>query len=374
MSSRRAWPVVVRRARAADRDAVLGFATRTWDGWDYIPHAWDEWLDSADGVMLVAVPGEPAGGGPALDASGEVLPAGQAIAVARVAMLSAREAWLEGIRVDPRVRGMDVATDLQVAELRWAAAQGASFVRYATGGSNEASHRLGARHDFEPLVSYRTYRWTESGTDEERGDEPHGFDPDARRTATAARQALLRRLAEAGPEMGVPGGSDMPAWWARLAADTGFASAHGLYEHRAWALQELTAETFARHVARGEVIVAPPGREGEGADEARDWALAILPTEALPAEDVSVHLALLAGDGRAVLRLASEIRRLGGTPIRFRLPAAVVADDAAFAAAGFVAREWTLDILGRPLDAAHPPPEPDDPAALVMEPEPRPSP
>ena len=46
-----------------------------------------------------------------------------------MAMPALGEAWLEGIRVDPRVRGMNVATDLQVAELHWAVANGAHVVR-----------------------------------------------------------------------------------------------------------------------------------------------------------------------------------------------------------------------------------------------------
>ena len=36
----RAWPLIVRPRREEDRDAVLGFATRTWHDWDYIPNAW----------------------------------------------------------------------------------------------------------------------------------------------------------------------------------------------------------------------------------------------------------------------------------------------------------------------------------------------
>ena len=60
------------------------------------------------------------------------------VAVVRVTMSAKGQAWLEGIRVDPRVRGIDVATDLQVAELRWAAAQGAQVVRYATGAAMRA--------------------------------------------------------------------------------------------------------------------------------------------------------------------------------------------------------------------------------------------
>ena len=82
----RDWPLVVRRARADDQAAVLTFASRTWDGWDYIPNAWPHWLAAADGVLLVATAGRAPDGSPPRDADGTEIPADRPIAVARVAM------------------------------------------------------------------------------------------------------------------------------------------------------------------------------------------------------------------------------------------------------------------------------------------------
>jgi len=144
--------VGVRRARADDKDAVLAFASTTWDGWDYIPEAWDEWLAATDGTLLVAETMTPD-----RDAEGGVVERGRVVALARVTMLAPAEAWLEGIRVDAALRGRDIGTNLQVAELAWAAAQGATVVRYTTGRDNEGSHRLGARHDFVRLADRRAY-------------------------------------------------------------------------------------------------------------------------------------------------------------------------------------------------------------------------
>src|SRR5262245_8380842 len=127
----RSWPLVVRRAREGDRDAVLAFASDSFNGWDYIPNAWPFWLTAPDGAVLVGCVGEPGG----VDAEGTPLEIGQPVAVTRVVMAADDEAWMEGIRVDPRVRGMEVAADLQIAELHWVAAQEASVVRYATGAS-----------------------------------------------------------------------------------------------------------------------------------------------------------------------------------------------------------------------------------------------
>lgn len=349
----------MRRARADDREAVLAFASRTWDGWDYIPHAWPVWLEAADGILLVATPGGTAEGTAPADRDGQPITTDVPIAVARVALLSPTEAWLEGIRVDPRVRGMDVATDLQVAELRWAAEQGVSVVRYATGSRNEASHRLGARHGFRLLTALRTWWWSDpaAAEDAEDDDDENGFDAAARRQATARRQAGLGRLGEAGL---VADPNAMADLWRRTAADTTFLAAERLYETRPWALAELTEEKFAGHLERGEVLFTDDAEAG--------WALAILEREAQPSEDLSFHFSLLIGEGAAALRLAEAARATIGDSVRFRLPdpdAPLLAGHTYdFAAAGYRAREWTLHILGRPLDAAHPPPA-MDPAATI---------
>ena len=183
----RSWPIVVRRAREADREPVLAFATDTWNGHDYIPNAWPVWLESADGAFLVATVGAPGGE----DADGNPLELGTPIAITRIAMLTDTEAWLEGIRVHPRVRGMGVASDLQVAELHWVAAQGAQVVRYATSWRNEASHRLGARDGIETVARFRSWWWSPTGTAATDQDEPSAFDAGVRSAATALRQRAL---------------------------------------------------------------------------------------------------------------------------------------------------------------------------------------
>ncbi|HSH21714.1 MAG TPA: GNAT family N-acetyltransferase [Candidatus Caenarcaniphilales bacterium] len=339
---------------------MLEFASDTWDGWDYIPHAWPVWLAAQDGVLLVAEPGVPADGSPPLDAAGAELSTERPIAVARVALLSPSEAWLEGIRVHPRVRGMDVATDLQLAELEWAAAQNVSVVRYATGQRNEGSHRLGARHGFQLLSSLRTYWWSETGADQDRHDEPTGFDDDVRANAAAVRRRLLERLGEAGLVLAARDAHAVDGWWRRVEADGVFRSGHRLYERRAWALQELTRDRFFDHARNGEVLVWPRGADA--------WAAAVLPADVLPAEDVSLHLAVLVGESRASAELADRVRRLAGQSIRFRLSedaAVAAAAREALGAVGFHAREWTLDILGRPLGGPQPRPE-IDPSSLVL--------
>ena len=326
---------------------MLAFATRTWDGWDYIPHAWPVWLEASDGVLLVACAGSAANGGQSVDADGEPLADGQPIAISRVALLSPTEGWVEGIRVDPRVRGMGVATDLQTAELHWLASHEAAVTRYATGARNEGSHRLGARHGFEPLASYRTCRWIDPGQPTDARDESNGFDEPARLDAIRRRKALLVRLRGDGVTIDAPAAA---SWWRRLDTDRAFNSAGRLYELRSWAQQELTQPRFERHAADSEVVI----REDDAG-----WALAIVSADAQPAEDVMIHLAL-----------AGQIQRAAAERMRFRVEQGSTPDDfeALLSAAGFDAWPWELHILSRPGNL---PPPGIDPRRLVMEEQPR---
>ena len=317
-------PIRVRRARPADTRAVLDFTRATWDGWDYLPSVWQAWLEAPDGVLLVALPDAPH----QLDLFGRPLSPDRPIGVARVAMLSEREAWLEGLRVDPGVRTRGVARLLHGAALAWARAQGARWVRYATGEDNEGSHRLGAHHGFRLLRPWRSYQPpSEDDSDDADGivedgeqtiydvaadddqfadlaDEPAGEVPEdveARATGIELPETELAghgRIAGEGaepplPEAARPGApaatpadarrrlhraglaldphsppAVADAWWERLAADGTFRAGDRLCEARSWAFQELTRERFEAYVRAGEVLVsgeAPPAMPGSGA-------------------------------------------------------------------------------------------------------------
>ncbi|MCX2819364.1 GNAT family N-acetyltransferase [Haladaptatus sp. F3-133] len=109
--------VTVRDARAEDIDAVTAFADSTWDGWDYVPDAWDDWLD--EGVTLVA------------DADGR--PVGTVHGVTRD-----DEAWLEGLRVDEDYRREGIASALVDGVVERTADRGVSVVRCMAFDGNEA--------------------------------------------------------------------------------------------------------------------------------------------------------------------------------------------------------------------------------------------
>ncbi len=322
-------PIAVRRARAADRAAVLAFATHTWEGWDYVPQVWDAWLAAADGILLVAC-----AAGAATGADGTAIADRQPVAMSRLALLAPGEAWVEGIRVDPAVRGREVATNLQVAELAWAAAHDVRVVRYTTGQDNEASHRLGARHGFLRQADRRSYG---PRRDAGSGDEVRPADPSALRTLDVQAHA-----------------TEVERWWRLVANDPTFIAGDSLYEPRGWAFQRLDADRFAAHVRRGEVGLA------------RDGGALIITSEG---DAGGPDVALLVGDGRSALTLLDDLRRTAGRAPRPRLPdpdPPMLRDGIAarWAADGFPAHEHTLHILARTMDA--PVPEADPPGVLAL--------
>jgi len=345
---KRDWPLVVRLARNDDRDAVTAFATKTWNDWDYVPRAWPRWLEARDGVMLVGV----VGGGGGRDADGKTLAAGTVIAIVRVAMPATGEAWLEAIRVDPRVRGMDVATDLQVAELQWAAANGAQVVRYATSAANEGSHRLGARGGLQLIVSFLGVSW---GKDE---DDQSGFDSETQQAAQRQRSAVLKRLASEGA---VPGSDMTDRMWRGVATDVSFSAGRMLYEPRPWALEELTEQKFRDHVAHGEVL--------HSTDD-HGKAVAILVKEVPPAEDATLRLALVTGMPQTAFNLVEQVRRAAdGAGLRFRYAeGARLVNDVrqSYIDAGYELSDWAMHIMARDIDAADPAPV-VDPDALQLQ-------
>ena len=208
-----------------------------------------------------------------------------------------------------------------------------------------------ARHGIELLFGLRNYWWSPDPDNEP--DDPSAFDVDVRDAATALREQVLRTLAAEGH---VASAADTDQLWQTVAADAGFNAAQRLYEPRPWALGELTAERFARHVERGEVL-SNAGR-----------AVAILLREQLAGEDSSLRLALLVGEPAHAVELVEHLRAAAGKTLRFRTPEnAPLADELhdGLLAAGYRSPEFRLHILGRPIDDDHPIPD-VDPARVVL--------
>ncbi|MHB1131458.1 MAG: GNAT family N-acetyltransferase [Chloroflexota bacterium] len=192
--------VIVRPARAEDRAAVLAFCLNTFSWGDYIADVWDQWLTDPNGSLLVA------------ELSG--LPVG----LEQVHFVAPGEAWLQGLRVDPAVRGRGVANALFFAALDVARAAQARRARFFTAADNPITQHMAEGQGFRRLTPCRPWK------------------------ADAATSPA--------PESAVLG--DVAALWEVVSHDENFALAGNTY-CLGWQALNLTPELLAVHVAAGEV-------------------------------------------------------------------------------------------------------------------------
>ena len=117
--------LIIRTARRSDREAVVSFSSRIWQGHDYLPRVWDQWLEEPFGALLVA----------------EL--AGQPVGTDKITLLAPGEVWLEGLRVDPLHRGKGIAHALNEKAMQIIAGLKPTTVRFGTVSDNQASRHLG---------------------------------------------------------------------------------------------------------------------------------------------------------------------------------------------------------------------------------------
>jgi len=113
-----------RSARPEDREAVLAISAQIWEGGDYLPEVWQQWLHSPAGPLQVAL----------LD--------GRPVAVSKVELQSPSEAWLAGMRVDPAHHGKGIASALLEYTLQWLDARGVPISHFTTASTNSPIHRM----------------------------------------------------------------------------------------------------------------------------------------------------------------------------------------------------------------------------------------
>jgi GNAT superfamily N-acetyltransferase len=205
--------LIIRPARAADKDAVLAFTQQTWTWGDYIQHTWDEWLADPAGGLIV----------------GEV--AGQVIGVDKLSVVRPGEGWFHGLRIHPDYRGRGYARAFMAYQISAARGRGLRALRFLTLATNTPIHKNAARQGFvhrADLVFYGA------------GETP--------RLPDAAPGVPLTRLPAAAAES---------AWAAVQAGPLWAASAGHLGWD--WLFAPLTRAWWGELVAAGAVWQAPDG-------------------------------------------------------------------------------------------------------------------
>lgn len=132
-------PVTCRPARPEDKPDVLEICRHIWDGHDYVPTVWDEWLADLDGQLVVA------------EYQGCV------IGIVKLTFFSEGDWWLEGMRVHPDYEGRGVATQLFQHLLKVWQEIGGGTISLDTASDNTPVHRMCAHMGFEKIAEFTIY-------------------------------------------------------------------------------------------------------------------------------------------------------------------------------------------------------------------------
>ncbi len=132
----------VRRATQDDADAVVDLTSRIWTdrNGDYLTHAYTDWLEEpgADSKhTFLAVDGDTVAG------------------IVQAVMLSADEAWFQGLRVHPEYRRLGLSRRLNDACFDWALERGATVGRLMIFSWNAPALRATRSAGFDPATEFR---------------------------------------------------------------------------------------------------------------------------------------------------------------------------------------------------------------------------
>jgi GNAT superfamily N-acetyltransferase len=125
----------IRRLRFSDRDDVLEISRHVWEGHDYVPLVFEQWLKDKNSYFC------------GVEVDGRVVAFGNLHLIE-----NKRTGWMEGLRVHPDFRGRGYANDLTSFLVRKGEDLGVDRLRYTTGENNAASLKLASKAGFSRLL------------------------------------------------------------------------------------------------------------------------------------------------------------------------------------------------------------------------------
>jgi GNAT superfamily N-acetyltransferase len=122
--------VAIRPTLPLDTPDVLEFCKFIWEGNDYIPYVWSEWMEDPRGYLFTAEY------------------AGHAVGIARVTHLAPKQWWFEGLRVNPEFHDKKIGSAIHEYITEWWLANGDGTVRLWTNAKRVKVHHLCERLGF----------------------------------------------------------------------------------------------------------------------------------------------------------------------------------------------------------------------------------
>ena len=125
-----------RPLRSGDRASLLGIAEKIWEGDDYLPHVFDQWI--ADGVSYFP--------GIFLD--------GLLVGCGRLLPLDERCVWLEALRIDPAYQGRGLGREMAVHVIGAARQRGFQELLFSTYFDNISSIQISQEAGFRRIATF----------------------------------------------------------------------------------------------------------------------------------------------------------------------------------------------------------------------------
>ncbi len=126
--------VLCRPALPKDTADVLELVSHIWEGNDYIPYVWQDWLADPLGVLAVAEMG------------------GRVVGLAKLSCLAADDWFMEGLRVHPDYWAQGIAARLNKYIVEYWRQHYEGSVRLATHSENVKVHHMSERNGFKRVV------------------------------------------------------------------------------------------------------------------------------------------------------------------------------------------------------------------------------
>ncbi len=132
--------VTCRPAQAEDTPDMLELTRTIWQGEDYVPDVWQDWLADAQGILAVAEY------------------AGRVLGLGKLTRLAAGQWWLEGLRTHPEYEGRGIAASLHAYLVDTWLRNGDGTLRLATASFRKAIYHLSDRSGFAKVGEFSPFR------------------------------------------------------------------------------------------------------------------------------------------------------------------------------------------------------------------------
>lgn len=133
-------PLVCRPALAGDKAGMLALTAQIWDGHDYVPQVWDDWLLDSVGRLIVAQQQD------------------RIVGLGKLTCLATGQWWVEGLRVHPELQGRGIASHMHAYLLQTWERIGSGVLRLATNAKRLPIHHLCYRTGFKKVAEFTALR------------------------------------------------------------------------------------------------------------------------------------------------------------------------------------------------------------------------